>query len=174
MSAAIGRGYDSRALSFGENNARDGWSMSGAKFGRPVIETRPLGVAPAQRIWLHSEGSPVFGMGVRELLMRVESTGSLRHAAADMGLAYSKAWHIVRRAEKYLGFALLERQTDGKHGGGSTVSDEGRWLVGAFGALIDEADGLLNGLYVKHFGNWHAGTGDVQIEEGAPMRASKQ
>jgi molybdate transport system regulatory protein len=91
-----------------------------------------------------------------------------------MGLAYSKAWHIVRRAEKHLGFALLVRQTGGKHGGGSTVSDEGRWLVGAFGALIDEADALLNGLYLKHFGNWHAGRGDVEIEEGARMRASKQ
>lgn len=133
-----------------------------------------MGISPAQRIWLHDQGIPVFGMGIRELLIRVESTGSLRHAASDMGLAYSKALHIVRRAEEHFGFALLKRQTGGKDGGGSTVSDEGRWLVGAFGALIDEADALLNELYAKHFGNWHAGRGDVRIEEDARMSASKQ
>jgi molybdate transport system regulatory protein len=69
-------------------------------------------------------------------------------------MAYSKAWHIVRRAEEHLGFTLLQRRTGGTGGGGSAVSDEGRRLVEAFGALLDEADTLLDELYAKHFGNW--------------------
>jgi molybdate transport repressor ModE-like protein len=77
-----------------------------------------------------------------------------------MGLAYSKAWHIVHRAEAHLGVTLLERRTGGAGGGGSTVSAEGRWLVGAFGALADEADTLLDELYARHFGSWYDGKGD--------------
>ena len=44
---------------------------------------------------------PIFGVGVCQLLARVETTGSLRRAAADMGMAYSKAWLVVRRALLY-------------------------------------------------------------------------
>lgn len=139
--------------------------MKEANSGPAVAETGPVDICPAHRIWLHDHGTPVFGTGIRELLIRVESTGSLRHAASDMGLAYSKAWHIVRRAEEHLGFTLLERQTGGKGGGGSVVSDQGRWLVGAFGALLDEADTLLTELYAKHFGNWWSGRGETRIDK---------
>ncbi len=136
--------------------------MNGATSGAPFTNTR---IRPAQRIWLGAEGVPVFGIGIRELLMGVESTGSLRQAASNMGLSYSKAWHIVRRAEEHLGFTLLMRQTGGASGGGSTVSNEGKWLVGAFGALVDEADTALDELYLKHFGSWHDVRGAATIEE---------
>ena len=118
---------------------------------------KPGGIRPAQRIWLQDRGVPVFGVGIRELLIRVESTGSLRHAASDMGMAYSKAFNIVRRAEEHLGFALLERRTGGPHGGGSRVSAQGKWLVGSFGALLEEAGALLDGLYDKHLCDWPVG-----------------
>jgi molybdate transport repressor ModE-like protein len=119
----------------------------------------------AQRIWLDDRGTPVFGRGIRELLIRVESTGSLRRAAADMDMSYSKAWNIVRRAEAHLGFALLERRTGGARGGGSAVSDEGKWLVGSFGALLDEADKVLDELCARHFGDWCERRGDTRTEE---------
>jgi len=150
--------------------------MDEANSGAVSAETRPKGIRFGQRIWLHDQGMPVFGPGICELLVRVESTGSLRQAASDMGMAYSKAWHIVRRAEDHLGFTLLERQTGGKEGGGSIVSDEGRWLVGAFGALVDEAEALMDGLCAKHFGDWpHAGS-DIWIEtmSGDGVRAGDE
>jgi molybdate transport system regulatory protein len=123
----------------------------------PAAELR---VCIRQRIWLEHLGEPFFGVGVRELLLRVESTGSLRHAAAEMGMAYSKAWQLVRRAEEHLGFALMSRQVGGKSGGGSIVSDEGKWLVEAFGALMREADPLLERLYTRYFGDWPRVTSD--------------
>lgn len=140
--------------------------MTGADPGAPFVKTGPVRIRPGQRIWLHDQGIPVFGVGIRELLVRVESTGSLRRAASDMGMAYSKAWHIVRRAEEHLGFTLLERRTGGTGGGGSGVSDGGRWLVGAFGALLDDADALLDDLYAKHFGDWSDGRGDTGVGDG--------
>lgn len=145
--------------------------MTGANSGTPVEGLSPKGIRPAQRIWLEDQGLPVFGAGIRELLVRVEATGSLRHAASDMGMAYSKAWHIVRRAEEHLGFDLLERRIGGAHGGGSGVSDEGRWLVRAFGAVLDEADEMLGELYEKHFGDWEGGSGDIRMDR-APQSMS--
>ena len=79
------------------------------------------------------------GMGTYRLLVLVESTGSLSRAAAEMGMAYSKAWQSVHQAEEAVGFPLLDRQTGGKGGGGSTLSPQGKWLVKAFGALLDES-----------------------------------
>jgi molybdate transport system regulatory protein len=124
-------------------------------------------IRPSQRIWLQDGGTPVFGVGIRELLIRVEATGSLHQAAADMGIAYSKAWRIVRRAEDHLGFALMSRRAGGVRGGGSTPSEEARWLVSAFGALMDEAGVALDNLYAKHFGTADQG---IPRETGEPAR----
>jgi molybdate transport system regulatory protein len=136
------------------NNASPGDSVaSSSSIGSSDLRVAAQ-IRPAQRIWLQDLGTPVFGIGIRELLMRVETTGSLRQAAGEMGLAYSKAWRIVRRAEAHLGIPLLTRQAGGEGGGGSVLSDEARWLVRAFGALLDEARLLLDELYAKHFGPW--------------------
>jgi molybdate transport system regulatory protein len=107
----------------------------------------------AHRLWLQDGATPVFGAGVRELLVRVERAGSLHRAASDMGMAYSKAWSVVRRAEEHLGFALLVRRAGGPGGGGSSLSDEGRWLVDAFGAMREEAAATLDDLFAKHLGD---------------------
>ena len=110
-------------------------------------------VRPAHRVWLQDGTTPIFGSGVRELLLRTEATGSLHRAAAEMDMAYSKAWTIVRRAEEHLGISLLARRVGGAGGGGSTLSEPGRRIVDAFGALSDEVDAQLEALYARHFGD---------------------
>ncbi len=121
--------------------------------------TRVADVRPAHRIWLRDGDTPVFGAGICELLERVQATGSLRRAASEMGMAYSKAWQIVRRAEDHLGLALMTRHAGGRGGGRSIVSDEGKWLIGAFGAMDEEADALLDELFARHFGEWQGVAG---------------
>jgi molybdate transport system regulatory protein len=121
-----------------------------------------------RRIWLQDGGEPIFGTGICQLLVRVDATGSLRCAAGDMGMAYSKAWQVVHRAEEHFGFALIHRQVGGKRGGGSTLTEEGRRLVASFAALANEAGPLLDSLYEKHFGNWTA------EREGRPARSAQE
>jgi molybdate transport repressor ModE-like protein len=113
---------------------------------------QPARIRLGRRLWLQDGNEPVFGTGICQLLMRVDATGSLRCAAAEMGMAYSKAWQVVHRAEEHLGFALIYRQVGGKRGGGSQLSDDGRRLIASFGALAEEADPLLDRLFEKHFG----------------------
>ena len=64
-----------------------------------------------------------FGEGPCRLLHLIEETGSLRSAAAQMGLSYSKALRLVQHAEKELGFALPCKTIGGRGGGGSTLTD---------------------------------------------------
>lgn len=136
-------------------------------------ETGPAGVRLAHRLWLQDRDAPVFGAGISELLGKVEATGSLRKAASEMGMAYSKAWQIVRRAEEHLGFKLMIRHAGGKGGGCSTVSDEGRRLVRAFGALTEEADPLLAELFDRHFRDWTDMVGAPRAEVAGARTGGK-
>lgn len=58
---------------------------------------------PVIRVYLYDEnGERFFGEGPLRLLHAVEETGSLRSAAQSMEMAYTKALHLLRRAEKVL------------------------------------------------------------------------
>lgn len=74
-------------------------------------------------------GEKFFGEGPRQLLQSVMQTGSLHRSAEETGISWSKACHIIRSAEKVLGFNLLVRKTGGSGGGGSELTAEGKeWL----------------------------------------------
>lgn len=79
------------------------------------------------RVYLYDEaGNRFFGEGPYRLLMGVERLGSLKKAADDMGMAYTKALTMVKRAEKELGFALTEKVIGGKSGGGSYLTPQAK------------------------------------------------
>ena len=74
-------------------------------------------------------GIKFFGEGPCRLLHCVEKTGSLRAAAMEMEMAYSKATKLLKQAEENLGFSLTRRSAGGKDGGGSVLTPEGKqWL----------------------------------------------
>ena len=76
------------------------------------------------------KGEKFFGEGPAKLLRGIEKTGSLRAAALDMDMAYTKALKILKNAENALGFSLTKRTAGGKSGGGSVLTDEGvAWLI---------------------------------------------
>lgn len=73
----------------------------------------------------HASG---LGRGVIQICQRVERLGSLNRAAKDMGMAYSKAWRIVKNTEESLGIKLFIRQG----ANGSTLTKEAKALVEIF------------------------------------------
>ena len=75
-----------------------------------------------------------FGPGMAELLERVEQHRSLRAAAISMNLAYSKAWTMIQRGERELGFPLLVTVTGGRGGGGATLTKEAARLLQTYRA----------------------------------------
>ena len=54
-----------------------------------------------------SESGSVFGRGIANLCLGVREAGSLNAAAKGMGMAYSKAWRIIKETEAALGIQLL-------------------------------------------------------------------
>ena len=67
-----------------------------------------------------------FGPGIAQLLNHVVSTGSVKSAAKEMGLSYTKAFKILNEADIQLGFPLLERYHGGKSGGQAILTVAGK------------------------------------------------
>lgn len=103
------------------------------------------------KLWLENEGK-VFGPGPARLLECVAETGSLRKAAGELDMSYSKAYWTLRAMEDGLGFALLTRTVGGASGGGSTLTPEALDLLARFRAFEAEAEISLRTLFAKHFG----------------------
>ena len=101
--------------------------------------------------FLDEQGEKFFGEGPYRLLMAVEQTGSLRSAAAQMGMAYSKAMRILRNAEAALGFALTVRSTGGTNGGGSRLTLEGKEWLQTYEAYRDACIQANSRLYLEFF-----------------------
>ena len=89
-----------------------------------------------------------FGPGMAALLSLVRERHSLRAAAAEMGMAYSKAWRILRDCEGALGFPLLDSTTGGRHGGGAVLTAEAEALLSDYETfyrrLREEGDSLFS------------------------------
>ena len=102
-----------------------------------------------------------FGPGIASLLRRVDTYHSLRKAAASMGMAYSKAWTILKSCEEHLGFRLLHSTVGGKNGGGAALTDEARQMLAAYDAYCEELKDYADRLLTEKFAFYT----DLQREE---------
>jgi molybdate transport system regulatory protein len=88
---------------------------------------------PMVKTYLVNEEREAFwGYGPVELLKRTERTGSLRKAAQEMDMAYTKAMKLLHRAEDGFGCKLLERKIGGAGGGGSVLTPQARQYIAAY------------------------------------------
>ena len=93
-----------------------------------------------------------FGPGVAELLEHVDQTHSLRQATMRMGMAYSKAWRILKTAEENLGFPLLSSTTGGKGGGGAELTEAGRRFLMSYRALEKAVRDYADEAFLEYIG----------------------
>ena len=104
----------------------------------------------AYKIWIDQDGK-AFGDGPYELLKGVEETASLHKVADQMGMAYSKAWKLIRTMEQRLGFSLLDRKVGGQSGGGSKITPQAKEFMQCYDRFREEAKEALEEIYQKHF-----------------------
>ena len=105
---------------------------------------------PALTVRLYTD-KKCFGPGVAMLLTRVQKLHSLRSAAKDMNMAYSKAWTILHTAEEELSLKLVRSATGGRNGGGAELTPEGESLLEAFTAYEQELKETANRLFPQYF-----------------------
>ena len=81
-----------------------------------------------------AESGSLLGRGIASLCLGVRETGSLNAAAKGMGMAYSKAWRIIKDTEAALDLQLLNR--DGAHG--SDLTEAGNKLLDTYLAIEEK------------------------------------
>ncbi len=76
-----------------------------------------------------------FGRGIVSLLEGVDRFGSINRATQDMGMAYSKAWKIIKTTEKEMGIKLLDRA----EGNTSVLTTAARELLSIYNEMHEAA-----------------------------------
>lgn len=118
------------------------------------------------RIKVRLEAEEIFfGPGTCELMEKIEETGSIHEACLLMGLSYSKGSKMIRRMEQQLGYCVMERRAGGAGGGGSLLTERGRWLLETYKKMEQEIRQEAERIYRNYFPEDKIGeTGEKQDE----------
>ena len=81
------------------------------------------------KLYLEDEQEKFMGIGVLWILQRVPACGSLRAAAAEMGISYSKAFRMIEKLESTLGKPVLERHRGGMQRNGAKLTPFGQEFI---------------------------------------------
>jgi molybdate transport system regulatory protein len=85
------------------------------------------------RIDLNDEAA--LGPGKARLLELIDSEGSIRRAAAAMGMSYRRAWLLVQEIEAVMGSPVTAAATGGAKGGGTSLTETGRAVIDRYRAI---------------------------------------
>jgi len=103
------------------------------------------------KLWLSTKDiEGIFGDGKWRLLEAIEAKGSLSAASKYLHISYRKAWGDLKKAERCLGVALLEKQRGGSSGGRSVLTAEGRKWVRAYAQFRSDIESTVEKAYQKH------------------------
>lgn len=94
-----------------------------------------LAVRPRVKLWLESDGECVICRGVCEILQAVGETGSIKHAAAEVGRSYRFVWSRIKEAEEALGAGLVDAHVGGRWTQRSRLTPLARDLLAEFDGL---------------------------------------
>jgi molybdate transport system regulatory protein len=93
---------------------------------------RPLAAVLKPRLRLVAGGTIVLGPGKADLLEAVRGTGSLRKAAADLGMSYMRAWSLVKTMNAAFEEPLVALVRGGAGHGGATLTQVGATVLALY------------------------------------------
>lgn len=100
-------------------------------------------------IWLTRGERSLGGRGRVELLEKIQQTGSIRQAAALMGMSYRVAWQAIEALNELADAPVVDRSVGGRGGGGAVVNEQGQRLIRAFRLLEAEHVRFVNRVNAK-------------------------
>lgn len=95
-----------------------------------------------------------FGPGIYRLLKLIDENGSIQAAAAKMHMSYSKAWKMVNKTEKEMGFPFLKRCNGGKSGGSSTLTEEGKLFIQRYHVMVKDMERISQNFFDIYFNDF--------------------
>jgi molybdate transport system regulatory protein len=104
-------------------------------------------VKPKLRVWVVFGKHLKLGDGRARLLELIDERGSLRQAAAGLGMSYRNAWGYLRELEKAAGFPFVEPATRGSTRSGLRLTASGRQFLACYRKFQRSLDGAA----VRHF-----------------------
>lgn len=88
-----------------------------------------------------------FGPGKADLLMAIQSTGSISAAGKHLGMSYRRAWLLVDAMNRCFQQPLVETATGGSQGGGTRLTPLGLEIMERYQQLQND----IRALGEKHF-----------------------
>jgi molybdate transport system regulatory protein len=84
-----------------------------------------------------------FGPGKARLLAAIDATGSIAAAARETGMSYRRAWGLVIELNGLFAAPLVTGQTGGPSGGGASLTENGRRVLGLYEGILRAIEGAL-------------------------------
>lgn len=103
------------------------------------------------KVWLEHAGHPLLGEGRYQLLTQIDQAGSISAAARTLGISYRKAWAQLSSLEENAPFPMLERQTGGKGGGATRLTEQARQLLQDYRSLRRQVQNAADRCFKEHF-----------------------
>ena len=112
------------------------------------------------KIWIErrGRGDVVLSEWRVELLEAIDAHGSLSRAAEALGVPYRTAWERVKATEGEIGFRLLDSESGGVDGGGSSLTPQARDLCRRFRRVSDGIQEVVSRRFSTEFGDGSEGT----------------
>ncbi len=101
------------------------------------------------RLWISTDEYHTIGHGRIELLEKIHEYGSISKAARAMKMSYKAAWDVIDNMNNLSPELLVVRNTGGKDGGGTQLTEYGRMFISTFKELETEHQQFLSYLEVK-------------------------
>jgi molybdate transport system regulatory protein len=90
-------------------------------------------------IWMETDKGALLGRGRMRLLELIQEKGSLKQAAAALGMSYRAAWGKIKESEIAWGTPLLEKQ--GSNRQGFQLSEKGLELLTVYRTWLEDVRG---------------------------------
>jgi len=100
------------------------------------------------KLWLSAvSGEGIIGENTYAILKAIDSSGSLKSAAAKLDMSYRKAWGEIKNSEELLGYDLTEKHRGGVGGGASILTSKAKNLIEAYDTLHKKMDSAIDDAY---------------------------
>lgn len=115
--------------------AEGGYFRAASFLSDSAMQKSHNGFQIRSKLWIESEGQPVFGRGRMILLKAIDRYGSINQAACEINISYRKAWSYIKAMEKRIGIKLVNTRAGGKNGGGACLTDDARAFIAKYESL---------------------------------------
>ena len=101
------------------------------------------------KLYVQNGKEKFMGIGVLWVLQKTRELGSLRAAATDLGISYSKVYRMIVNLEKNLGARVIDRRKGGSDRSGATLTEFGEKFTEMYDRFQTECKALLDEPFVK-------------------------